>query len=450
MAPAGKASVGRMSYLSKPCRLLVTSVLLLLTLLALWQPLEAHWVLNEGARCVLRGVVQRSETQLNNCLPVLQSALSKGNVVHGASRLIALVALETDESAQALALLDPYQSEWASDPFSSYRLLLAKRRYTGQVEDLSRWRGVALSQFFFYEAFKLRAVSRYDRAIVATELAYLLDSGWNDEWSRGLNAWIIGKTYHQAGQLEAARQAFEVAIPSLVSAEKPLGREYVAYAYRHLGEIAEQRGDLKTAFENYVQSILTSPQHADFFRLSDLMLAQGRNLEDVYAVLAELRQRGPQDDPYLWARSASVFRERNVPELAQRVLDEVPPELVATPNIRGWRAQLAADRGDLQTASEIYRSLLEEARSQGDGRAVAGWANSLAGVVSRQGDNGSAILLLEEATKQMPSVSWYWFNLGQAYQEEGMLPEARGAFQKALGLEPDYTAAAEALVELGE
>jgi len=399
---------------------------------------------------VLHGIQQQSVSRLTACLPILGSVLPEESKVRAAARLTALVALETEQYPQALDLLVPGQSAWSRDPLASYRVVLVERLHSGRVEDLSRWRGLAPSQYFFYEAARYRTQGRHDRALVAAELAYVLDAGWSDEWSRALNAWIMGKSYHQAGQNTAAQHALEAALPGLITAGTPLGREYAAYAYRRLGEIAEQQGDRETAFEYYVQSILVSPQHANFFRLSDLMLAQGRSLQDVYAVFAQLCRRGPQDNPYLWANSAAVFRERGAPDLARRVLDQVPPELTSTPVIRGREAELAADRGDLQIASSIYRTLLEEARSQGDKSAIAHWANALAEVLSRQGDYAGAVSLFEEATWQMPSVAQYWFNLGQAYRQQGRVSEARAAFRKALALESGYTAAAQALAELEE
>lgn len=129
-------------------------------------------------------------------------------------------------------------------------------------------------------------------------------------------------------------------------------------------------------------------------------------------------------------------------------MDEVPHELVENPAVRSMQAQLAVDRGDLQIAESIYRSLLKEARLNRDAQLVTNIATALAEVMFRQNDYTSAISLLEEVTRDTPSVAQCWFRLGQAYQGQGRLSEARLSYQKALELDANYTAVAQALREL--
>jgi uncharacterized spore protein YtfJ len=63
------------------------------------------------------------------------------------------------------------------------------------------------------------------------------------------------------------------------------------------------------------------------------------------------------------------------------------------------------------------------------------------------GDPDGAIEDLEFACAKGPSPET-WYNLGEAYKRKGLNDKAKGAYKKALGLNPNYSAAAQALAEL--
>ncbi len=408
--------------------------------------LEPWLRLNQGAKCVVTATVAAVEKPAR-CLELLKRTLNNPPTASASAHLATALLFETGSYVQLVLLLEAYPEPFA-DPLLAPRILVARQMINPAEIALTNWWTLTNSQQLFDLAASLRSKHRQAAADASIDLAYALDVGWRSELDRSFAAFWVGRQFQTSQKWEAAIKAYRAALLGFLEEPQPIGREYAAYSYRRLGEIAEQQGYNEAAVEYYAQSSLTSPQHADFFRMADLMLRQGHGLQEVYAVLADLRRRGPPDDPYLWANSAAVFREWNAPELAQQVLDEVPPRLKETPPIRGKLAQLAADRGDLQTARRIYQSLLEEARSQGDPLAIAVWANALADVLVCQGNNVGAITLLEEATQRAPSVPWYWFNLGQAYRKQDMSDEARVAFQKALELEPGYLEAAQALSEM--
>ena len=54
----------------------------------------------------------------------------------------------------------------------------------------------------------------------------------------------------------------------------------------------------------------------------------------------------------------------------------------------------------------------------------------------RSGDNKAAILELEQAQKQNPSLPYTWFNLGIAFEREGRYPEAIREFERMTQLDP--------------
>ena len=54
----------------------------------------------------------------------------------------------------------------------------------------------------------------------------------------------------------------------------------------------------------------------------------------------------------------------------------------------------------------------------------------------RSGDNKAAILELDTAQKQNPSLPHTWFNLGIAYKREGRYPEAIREFERMAQLDP--------------
>lgn len=373
----------------------------------------AYSQVNAAWLCLAQEVLQNPQLpSVEKCLLDRHISWDEKTAIHSLARLLAAGALQTGVWFKGGNWFDQHEPIWMNDPVTSSRFLLVNYLQGRQVENFEYWRNIASSQGVFNEASFLRAKGRPDDALVAAELAYRLDSGWRDQWTRGLNAWTIGKANRQAGQIENAKQAFQVAISSWQMADQANAREYSAYAYRHLGEIAEQQGNRDAALDYYSKSILAAPQYANFSRLSDLMQSQRFSLNDVYSTLATLCQRGPSDDPYLWANSVALFRERKAFDLAQRVLDQVPSKLLSTQVIREETARLAIDRGDWRTAEAVYLSLLAQ------------------------------------SPKDSSLVAEYWLSLGRAYQYQGRMQEARSAYEKALALKPDYATAQKALQDL--
>ena len=405
---------------------------------------------NLDAICVVRGVSKNLPSDV--CVARLPSYSSNIALVVPAVRLASLVALVSGQDSVARQVLQLELAPQQLDVVTGSRVLLLRYLYGQQSDDLTLWRGSASSQILVDTASVLKKVGTLDAATETeiSQLAYLLDHAWRDQWQRALNARSVGKQYIERGQLSEAKAAYERAVTSLAKTNEPLAREYACYAYSRLGTIAEQQGDLTSAVVYYEQAILASPQHADFLRPVDLLLRQQRSLQDAYLFLADLRQKGRQDDPYLWSNSALVLIERGAPQMAERVLAEVPIELKNAPAIRAAEARLAMAQGKWATAESLYAILLaeEESANSKDHQRIASLTNALGEAIFQQGRYAEALHWFGEATRLAPTIPKHWYNLGLAYQQLGRRAEARAAFEKALALNPDYTAAQKALRDL--
>lgn len=73
--------------------------------------------------------------------------------------------------------------------------------------------------------------------------------------------------------------------------------------------------------------------------------------------------------------------------------------------------------------------------------------NDIGAYLIELGRPDEAIPWLEKATQSVRYASYHypWFNLGRIFLTKDLLNRARDCFQKALEIEPDYTAAREAL-----
>lgn len=179
-------------------------------------------------------------------------------------------------------------------------------------------------------------------------------------------------------------------------------------------------------------------------------MKQQRSLQDAYLFLADLRQKGRQGDPHLWSNSALVFIERGVPQIAERVLAEVPIELKDAPAICAAAACLAMAQGKWAMAESLYAILLAEEKSANseDYQRIASLTSALGEAIFQRGRYAEALRWFDEATRLAPTIPKHWYKLGLAYQQLGRRTEARAAFEKALALKPDYTAAQKALRDL--
>ncbi len=319
-----------------------------------------------------------------------------------------------------------------------------------QQFSLSMWQDHVDSQQFFYLAKHLRERNRREVADANIDLAYFLDRGWRDKRDRSFVAFWTGRRFQTNREWKAAGQAYQIALEGFLAALDPITREYAAYTYRRLGEIAEEGGDLGIAINNYAQSILVSPRHSDLSRFVNLVLTNHTQDETSWTLI-NLCRNADYDATYLWSNSAVVFIDRGAPQLAERVLAEAPPELAATPPIRVAQARLAVAQGKWAQAELLYTDLLAELMhgESKDNPQIASLANALGETIFQQSRYTEAIFWFDRAIQFDPTVARYWYNLGLAHQRMGHLVEARAAFEQAIVLKPDYAAAQQALQNLG-
>ena len=325
--------------LSSSKSLLITVALTLLLALAGAPGLSAKLQFNLEALCIARDVDYWQPQA--SCPLRLDNYLLQGSLGPAEARLVTALALNPNYAALAQAVIELPLSSEIVDQITATRLLLLRSVLGEHLVDLAAWRGTASSNILEGTAVYLQRQNDPQGAETAKALAFALDSGWYDNWQRGNNARDQGITALEAGNLVEAQTAYERAIASFAPVNLPAAREYTAYAYFRLAQVAEQSGEVERALEYYRKGIWSSPQHCDFSLPVKLILATGGSMDDVYEYLAGVRRDGPQDNPTLWSYSADILASVGARDMALRVLAETPPLLLDSPLIRSIKAKLA-------------------------------------------------------------------------------------------------------------
>jgi tetratricopeptide (TPR) repeat protein len=322
---------------SSKCLLIAVALTFLLALVGA-PGLSAKLQFNLDALCIAHDVDPWQPQA--NCSFQLDNYLLQGSLGPAAARLATALALNPNYNALAHAVIRLPLSRQDVDQITATRLLLLRFVLGEHLLDLAAWRGAASSNMLEGTAAYLQRQNDPQDAETAKVLAFALDSGWYDNWQRGNNARDRGITALEAGHLMEAQTAYERAIASFALVDLPTAREYTAYAYFRLAQVAEQSGEVERALEYYRKGIWSSPQHCDFSLPVKLILATGGSMNDVYEYLAGVRRDGPQDNPTLWSYSADILASMGARDMALRVLAETPPALLDSPLIRGIKAKL--------------------------------------------------------------------------------------------------------------
>lgn len=281
-----------------------------------------------------------------NCEFHLEEYFSHDDLRIQSLRLATLLALNPYHKPVAEEISEISVEVDELDIVTGSRFLLVQHLNEVPSINLTKWRGIASSNLLETIGTQLQISGMTREAGSSSELAYRLDSGWYDQWQRGINARTHARQYLELGQWDESRDAYVRAIESFAQADHPLTDEYTCYAYFRLGEIAEARGNIDQAIEYYTQGIWASPQHSDFSRPVNLLLGENSSLTDIDHYLAYVRHNGPQDNAFLWSYSATILDQLGAQEMALQVINETTEALQGTPTIRDIFAKLTEPEGD--------------------------------------------------------------------------------------------------------
>lgn len=317
----------------------------------------------------------------------------------------------------------------------TYYSVLSYRADTEEYPEFDSCKDIFVpSNFIWYQSIQSK-----DRewADALWELAYLVNNGWQDRWQSGQVAFRQAGRYRDLGDVQAALQAFEVAVENLQRADDSRAEAYISWSLTSLGEIALEQQELSRAETRFRESIVNSPRNgADAFaglvRVWDM---QGLAVENMLDAFFEIRQSLGPDDPYLTSGPAQALLDAGADGAAWHFIETSSQEVQATAPVLGVTGHLHVSSGELEKARLYYRSALKQS-IETEPLEAADRASDLAQIDEMLGDTGGAITNLELATQLNPRAAWYWFRLARLYEASGNLEKARVTIREALSLSP--------------
>ncbi len=218
-------------------------------------------------------------------------------------------------------------------------------------------------------------------------------------------------------------------------------RNYLAH--EKLGELAQSRGELDRAEDQFKRVLAIQPTFVK--ALHNLVLIALERGDPARA--AKLADRAVAIDPH----DPATLATRALVALESGDLDDARERLRALLVLDPGNADahfnlgIAAQRGgDLRAAEEHYRDALVVAPDHG------GALNNMGQVLLARGASAEAARFFERLCAVEPYDPGAHFNLGVALRARGSGADAGLAFRRALELDPTFAPAAEALEELGE
>lgn len=162
-----------------------------------------------------------------------------------------------------------------------------------------------------------------DGAIEAMQLA--VEAGYPGYEQTAWARLTLGDLYAQYGELEKAEMNYQRIL---------LDRPDYPFAIAALGEIAEEKGDLATAEEKYLQAAKIIPEFSFYEKLAALYQGQGRaeefdkTIEELKVMLAEDQAAGHIMDLELAHLHAELLEDYETAlEYAQKVYDRRPANI---------------------------------------------------------------------------------------------------------------------------
>lgn len=264
-------------------------------------------------------------------------------------------------------------------------------------------------------AASLSAQKKFDQSIPLLEAAFSATSGTQPMFA-------LVSTLLRAGQTERAG-AF---VQTVLAKDQNSAEAHVLMGTIHVEKkaFAEARKSFETAIDR-------QPKNTIGYRaLADLLLRQNKPEEATVIVQKALNERA--DSGILRLQLASALEAKGDFDAAigayEDLLKAQPGSLVAANNLASLLSDYKTDKPSLERAHALAASLR---KSQ-----VPQFKDTLGWVLYRRGDFKAAVLLLEEAANELPSLAMVRYHLGAAYAASGQTSKAMEQLKKAIELGP--------------
>ena len=202
-----------------------------------------------------------------------------------------------------------------------------------------------------------------------------------------------------------------------------------ASAYKNLGDLLVEQGNLEEAVRVYRHSLEINPNDADiYYNFGRVLIGLGR-LEEAIQVYHQALGINPDDADVYYYLGKALTKQGKLEEAIQsyaKVL-EINPDLTAVYNNLGPALQ---KQGRLEEAVQVYHRALEI--SPDDARTH----NNLGDALKLQGRYELAIQAYYQATEINPNYMKAYNNLGDIFRQQDRLEEAAQAYYRALEIGP--------------
>lgn len=211
---------------------------------------------------------------------------------------------------------------------------------------------------------------------------------------------------------------------------------HVDSAHLNLGRLAEERGNLERAVNQY--SLVTpGPDYLPAqLRLADILIANGR-AADASRRLADNRLAAPDYAVQLWLVEAEALADNDKDSLAMGVLNKALAQHPNDSSLLYTRAMLGEKRGDLAQLEKDLRAII--AHDPDNAMALNALGYTLSDRTQRYAEAKELIEKAHRLTPEDPaildSLGWVNFRLGNLEQAETYLRQAFSQF-------PDHEVAA--------
>lgn len=260
----------------------------------------------------------------------------------------------------------------------------------------------------------------------------------------------IGKAYKAIGKIDSARQAHQRALQRDSSQ---------AAAHARLGQLYEEEGQLETALQHSRRALEVEPDNVNYQYVVGLQLFQlGRYDEAIDHFKTVIEERPWHHGAHYNLGQALVRTDRS--EEGKRYLsraDSLEEQQREIERLESVAQDSPGDPGRWKKLGDAYRQA---------GRLTEAWEaysialylsprnptlrNNVAQLAANRGDYETAIAHYRTLLNQHPSFIEGWFNLGVVYARNGEPQKARKMWKRVLQKVPDHPQAKEYLSRLPE
>ena len=204
-----------------------------------------------------------------------------------------------------------------------------------------------------------------------------------------------------------------------------------ASAYKNLGDLLVEQGNLEEAIQTYRQALELDPNDASAYNnLGGALVGQG-DLEESIRVYRQALELDPNDADIYYNFGRALIGQGNLEEAVQvyyQALEINPNDA----DVYYYLGKALTGQKKLEVAIKAYAKALEINPN------LTVVYNNLGPVLQKQGRLDEAVQVYYHALEISPNDASIHNNLGQAFQKQGRLEEATQAYHRAVEINPDY------------